>query len=245
MRALASDFDGTIFFENGFRDEDLRQIQEYKKQGNMFGICTGRPLEDLKRDMVKELDLDFYICSTGALILDKEFNEIYKNVIKREVVEELVNKYIKTLGVYIQSDKGFLTVRNDVNNHIINDVINSLDDEQGEIYSVGLNAFDEENAKKICLELKQAYPHLEAYQNKGGIDIVPSGCSKGKGIQIIKDHFNIHHISGIGDSYNDIPLIKDSDCSFTFTSSPNEVIKHADYVVDSMSEAINILLKEI
>ncbi|MEG2751133.1 MAG: HAD hydrolase family protein, partial [Anaerorhabdus sp.] len=94
MRALASDFDGTIFFEDGFRDEDLKQIQAYKKQGNMFGICTGRPLADLQRDMTKSLDLDFYICSTGALILDKEFNEIYKSVIERELVEELVNKYI-------------------------------------------------------------------------------------------------------------------------------------------------------
>lgn len=244
MRALASDFDGTIFFEDGFRDEDLKQIQAYKKQGNMFGICTGRPLADLQRDMTKSLDLDFYICSTGALILDKEFNEIYKSVIERKLVEELVNKYIKTLGVYIQSDCGFMTMRNEVNNRVINDVINSLDDEKGEIYSVGLNAFNEENAKKICLELKEAYPDLEAYQNKGGIDIVPSGCSKGKGIQIIKNHFNIHHISGIGDSYNDIPLIRDSDCSFTFKSSPKEVIAHADYVVDSMSDAINILLKE-
>ena len=61
MRALASDFDGTIFFEDGFRDEDLKQIQAYKKQGNMFGICTGRPLADLQRDMTKSLDLDFYI----------------------------------------------------------------------------------------------------------------------------------------------------------------------------------------
>ena len=44
MKVLASDFDGTIYFEDGFHQEDMKKIKEFQKSGHLFGICTGRPL---------------------------------------------------------------------------------------------------------------------------------------------------------------------------------------------------------
>ena len=43
---------------------------------------------------------------------------------------------------------------------------------------------------------------------------------------------------GIGDSYNDLPLFKASDYSFTFHSSPDSLKEEVDDVVSSVSEAI-------
>ena len=47
---------------------------------------------------------------------------------------------------------------------------------------------------------------------------------------------------GIGDSYNDLPLFKASDYSFTFHSSPDSLKKEVNDVVSSVSEAINKVL---
>ena len=48
---------------------------------------------------------------------------------------------------------------------------------------------------------------------------------------------------GIGDSYNDIELLKAADISFCFDYSPIEVKNETDYIVDSVCEAIKIILQ--
>ena len=48
---------------------------------------------------------------------------------------------------------------------------------------------------------------------------------------------------GIGDSYNDIELLKAADISFCFDYSPIEVKNEADHIVDSVCEAIKIILQ--
>ncbi|WP_305151900.1 HAD hydrolase family protein [uncultured Dubosiella sp.] len=42
MKWLASDYDGTLYFEDGYKQEDLEAIRAFQKQGNMFGLCSGR-----------------------------------------------------------------------------------------------------------------------------------------------------------------------------------------------------------
>ena len=64
MKALASDFDGTLFFENeisDFRKDDLIAIKRFQKEGHLFGICTGRPLNGIIPHVQDKIDFDFYI----------------------------------------------------------------------------------------------------------------------------------------------------------------------------------------
>ena len=59
----------------------------------------------------------------------------------------------------------------------------------------------------------------------------------------VKELLNIDDMSGIGDSYNDIPMLDVVDCSFTFKNSPLMIQQQVSYVVDSVAEAISILMK--
>ena len=54
----------------------------------------------------------------------------------------------------------------------------------------------------------------------------------------MKKHLNAEEMLGIGDSYNDLPLFKESDRSFTFHSSPEDIKLQVNDVVNSVSEAI-------
>ena len=56
--------------------------------------------------------------------------------------------------------------------------------------------------------------------------------------------FDVDYVSGIGDSYNDLPMLDVVNNALTFHSSPDEVKAHADMLVDSISEAINGLLND-
>ena len=57
----------------------------------------------------------------------------------------------------------------------------------------------------------------------------------------LKDTLHIDKIAGIGDSFNDIPLLEQVDVSFTFTTSDQRVKDKADYIVDSVAQSLEIL----
>ena len=42
MKVLASDYDGTLLFNEQFKEGDLKKIKEFQKAGNLFGLCSGR-----------------------------------------------------------------------------------------------------------------------------------------------------------------------------------------------------------
>lgn len=50
MKLLASDFDGTLLLHPNRNDNiilknDKKAIKKFQKEGNLFGICTGRSLD--------------------------------------------------------------------------------------------------------------------------------------------------------------------------------------------------------
>ena len=48
-------------------------------------------------------------------------------------------------------------------------------------------------------------------------------------------------MAGIGDSYNDLPMLKVVDTAFTFKTSPQEIQKKVHYCVNDIAEAIALL----
>ena len=57
----------------------------------------------------------------------------------------------------------------------------------------------------------------------------------------VRELFGIDRLGGIGDSYNDLPLIENADIGFTFPNSPKELKEAADEIVISVSQAIEKL----
>ena len=76
--------------------------------------------------------------------------------------------------------------------------------------------------------------------------MVLKGCSKGEGVNYVKERESIDtkDTYAIGDSYNDIPMFKEAGNSFTFETSEDGVKKEVKYIVNSVAEAIkNYCLK--
>ena len=207
MKALASDIDGTLVFNQQIKKQDKEAIEKYQKE-HLFGVCSGRPrcaLFDLEK-----LKLDFYILSSGAMILDKGLNIIQDFSMKKEIVQQIFNEYKKKAHIILQTgnaDVFYATLKEDYNPKL--KVISSFKEVEHEIIY--------------------------------GIDIVRKGCSKGTGIKIIKDYYHLEKVAGIGDSYNDLPMLKVVDTAFTFKTSPQEIQKQVHYCVNDIAEAIALL----
>lgn len=242
MKVLASDFDGTLFFDGKFKTEDIQKIKEFQKQGNLFGLCSGRPFKGIIATTDGQIDYDFYILCTGALVLNKQQEVIYKNTITPELLKRFYEKYMIDYKIFIQANFQIYAFEDDVLTGIVRQKITSLEEVEGDIYGISMNTGDENNAKKICQEIIDTFSELDAFQNKEFIDVVPKGSSKGNGISHLKTALGIQSIAGIGDSYNDITMLDEVNQAFTFSNSPDVVKEHADYIVSSVAEAIDQLI---
>ena len=73
------------FFSDGVHKEDVEAIRTFQKQGNLFGLCTGRQLEGIKYPFggnrehpLTDIDFDFYITLSGGVIFNKKEEVIFE-----------------------------------------------------------------------------------------------------------------------------------------------------------------------
>ena len=107
------------------------------------------------------------------------------------------------------------------------------------IYGVSMRLPDENAAAEAARLIEEEYgDKVSAFQNLVNVDIVAAGCSKGTGAARVRELFPIGRMGGIGDSYNDLPLIEAADVGFTFPTAPEPLRDASDHIVLSVSQAI-------
>lgn len=236
MKAFATDLDGTLVFDRKVKDIDKEAIHMFQKD-NLFGVCTGRPVCSLFD--IEDIPFDFYIVSSGALLLDRNKEMIAEHIIDKNLARDIFNYYVNKATIIVQTNDLHHFYATGVYNNPLLTLINSFEDIGDlKVYSISLVFDTNEEAASYVLDVNERYPLLSGYQNNNSIDIVVKGVSKGTGVKAMKKHLNADEMFGIGDSYNDLPLFKASDHSFTFHSSPESVKEEVNDVVDSVSEAI-------
>lgn len=95
LQALASDIDHTLFFQERnpqISIQDCQAIQNYQNQGHLFGLCSGRPYQGVVH-LFQNLHPDFYIITSGALILDRALHVIYEKFIDYQILHQLFYQY--------------------------------------------------------------------------------------------------------------------------------------------------------
>ena len=254
-KVFASDFDGTLYFYQAEDDrklpkENVEKIRQYQAAGHLFGLCTGRQVGGLTPFITGFVEPDFYITSSGANIVDRNFGAILKRGVDREVADiltkELVPKgYRMTLDV-----EGDICVFAKMDYPGKYYVITGVDDApEGLIHQVSIHTESLEEAARMAREINERFgDKVEAFQNVVEIDIAPRGCSKGKGVIYLKEYMKEQigscRLYGIGDSMNDLPLIEASDVSYTFPYAPVELQRRVTKVVENICEALDDSMRE-
>ena len=183
--------------------------------------------------------------------LPKEFAPILKRGVDREIADAIVRE---------MNPKGYrltLDVEGDICVFARMDypgkyyVITGVDDApKGLIHQVSIHTESLDEARDISAYINRTYgDKVEAFQNVVEIDIAPKGCSKGKGVQFLKEYMKEKWgeciLYGIGDSINDLPLIEASDVSYTFPYAPTEVQEKVTMVVETIVDALDDSMKRM
>ena len=243
MKILASDFDGTIYFRHEkepYHQEDVDAIVKYQREGNLFGLCTGRPLMGILPFKCPDFDYDFYICNSGAMIYDKDYHLLLENYMEYDVLERVTKQFHTGVEIMVIAVDG-MSVFHPLEHSDFREKIDSIDQVKGKkLLGFALHFETSKEAEEAIDDFHLTYPEIDAYVNANAIDCVPKGCSKATGIRFIKEYFQCKEkdISAIGDNYNDIPMLTAVENSYTFQSSPDGVKEKVKYIVSSVAECI-------
>lgn len=232
--AFASDFDNTLYFKDGFHQEDLTEIKKKQKEGVLFGVCTGRSLQGVLLSTKGKISYDFYIVSTGSLILDKDKNILHSKPIPKEAIEKINNLYSSKYNIAYNSGYDFYSLHED---YEIMRHITDLNELPETLYGLSFLSDSITSAMEICRYLNKNIS-VSAYNNGPFVDITSRNSSKGKVLKEFKNICHLDRIACMGDSYNDIPMLKEADISFTFPSSPEEAKNTVTEIKPSICEAL-------
>lgn len=247
MFVFGTDFDDTLYFHDGvgIRQEDIDAIRRFKEAGHQFGLVSGRGRvmwPELVEMSQGKVDFDFRIFSNGACICDKDNNILYQIFLPEEAVRDIWTS-AKEAGVDLILHGEEKTYTTDANRQAPGDVIERLEDlDPARIYAISFDNTTPEG--KAYFDSMEGYDKAIMVSNSRFADFNPHGATKGAALNRLAHmmHESEDISAAIGDSFNDLSMLKDADISFTFASSPQEVQEAASYITDGVHEAVDLLL---
>lgn len=251
MKILASDFDGTLYVNNEISEKNKKAIKKLQDAGHLFGLCTGRPLMGVEK-FAEGVQFDFYILSTGAVVLNKDKEDIKRATYAIEVADRIAEiAYLEAIVMILYDYKMHFYKQigkkkaGDIIPVVVVDSFKELGIETIETMSILCNK--EDKAREMAAIINDKYGDVcSAHQNIDAVDIVPKNCSKATGLHNLQEYYRLQDedIYVIGDSYNDIVMFEASKHSFSFPYAPKEVSDKAERIVEDIAEAITIMLDE-
>lgn len=256
MNIIISDLDGTLLNCNEISEKNLHAIENWIKRGNVFSIATGRPLDDVKKNINIACFNYPVITNNGNLIYNFKNNSVlYKKSLSNICIENLLNKvknysepvnmilYGKDRSYIYSKDSLFITkhekkmlyyvINQDFQyfkDNILNILVQSTPEIMKEIYM-------------YCIENDE----VDAlYHENRLVDIYPEGISKGEAILELLCVENFEKIYVIGDDYNDMTMFQEKFIKVAVGNAVEELKKKADLIVaDYMSDAVYDLINKI
>lgn len=203
MKLLVSDFDGTYFtdLENLLKNNE--KIHEFRKNGNLFMLSSGRSFTSLKKMCKKyNIEYDYLSCCDGSILYDKNDNLITKHELNENILDEFLKLKELVNFDYIQysyqddyykeyKDNNLIGLNIVVKNELINNnFLKELKKLETKYLEYDFLIYTHDDTTFFCLKNK--------------------GINKSSTINYLKKllNLNLNDIYTIGDSENDYYMLK-------------------------------------
>ncbi len=240
---LATDLDGTLYTkENQIPKKNLEAIEYFIKEGGLFTVATGRPILSTKK-LIEGVPLSCpAITCNGQALFDFEKDEMVASTYYPDSVFDAISKVMDkfpTVGVELfQNLDDYILRENDYTIfHYKNETrrfwcdINTAPRENicKIIFSDAPNVIDEvlDFSKSIKCE---GFWFIRTDPKYAELQI--DGTGKGQALLQLAQMYDIpkSKVCGIGNYYNDEPLISASGIGALVNDSPDDMKHLADYV---------------
>lgn len=254
IRHIFCDLDGTLY-NNGISDENIKAIEDIEKEGVIFHVATGRVFKQAYNMLSKKIQLNgYFICENGSFIFDKNKNLIFKEPIDDYLVRKIISRfesdlahlYLKYNGNIILSG-GEEVFGNYTKDYILDKEMFKKEKFNNLVGNVGIVSNNMDELKRLEYYYKSEFSEVCDIYLSGPytLNIVPNHVSKRHGIEYICEKYNINlnEVATMGDSPNDICMLKDIKYSFAMDKSNKDVKESASYIVNSVRDGIEIIKK--
>ncbi|REJ09985.1 Cof-type HAD-IIB family hydrolase [Halobacillus trueperi] len=230
IKLIALDLDGTtVNHEGEVSEANTAAIKKAKEKGIHVVLSTGRSLSRC-RNIAEDLGRSSYIVTiNGGEIYDHDFNLVEQNRLEHKHVERLW-ELKEEHGLYFWSStvQGLYNTQNPFDQEIVDyDWLKfGFDIEDDEVRQVIL---DEVNANQD-LEVTNSSPT--------NIEINPVGVNKAAALLKVCQWLDLEmdQVMAVGDSMNDIAMIREAGFGVAMGNAQEPVKKEADFVTASNKE---------
>ncbi len=251
MKLLATDYDGTLNYGGRVMEEDVEAIRQWRKQGNLFVIATGRSKESIDVELKKNnIEVDFLVTNNGGMVFDHDGTEYESNYLDTITALDIiyVAKSTEGVGGYVVNDgykRHRIIIREDILDGRHDNLAPDLREEEvmdlGRFSQIVITCNDINVSLAICEEMNRYLSHkIVAYANDHFVNVVPAGVSKATGLEFVHEFAGVDEqdVYVVTDGYNDIPLLEEFDNNYAMEMAPAEVAMHAKQLCKSLHEAI-------
>lgn len=258
IKLFVSDLDGTLLSKDiSISEEDKKALDALKSNDVQIAIATGRmDIEIVKiQDMIRE---SYHrISQNGAFVYTKDNTLLHTSTFEPIIAKNLYSIIRKSDLIHLVADQhcNYTEYWNPLFDSIKTKTLAPLKENKELYQNIGnfifpskfiiLGEFDKIN--RFQQTLNEQFSHeIETYiSDKQCLDVMPKNISKGNAVQILMNHFHIkaNEVACIGDSFNDVPMLEMTPYSFAMENALPGVKDKANYIVKSVSEAIEMILK--
>lgn len=249
-KMIVTDLDDTLLNSEGkISKEDKEMIMEAQRRGIKFVLASGRPTFAMRK-LAEELELDrygSYILSYngGVITCCESQEELLNESLKKEDLHRLY-EFSKEHKVHIITYLGDEIISESESEYI--DVEVNLTGMNHKLVCCFKEAVDQEAIKCIMLEepsyLKEVESKLKenlgeeysiAISKPFFLEVTKKGIDKGNSILKLAERLGIRsdEIIAVGDSYNDISMLKVAGKSVAVENAKPEIKAMVDYITTS------------
>lgn len=258
IKHIFCDLDGTLF-NGGISDKDKKAIKLAQNNGITFSIATGRVLNHSTSIMNEVENNGYLICENGAYIYDNNKTLIYKRILTDIQIKRIISFYKKL--DYIDENRDIIYLKLDGNivmavdgsdteymseGFIMDSTVLTRDTYNDCVGNIGILSEDPEKLNKLIYDFSlELGVDFDIYKSGSTtMNIVPKLVSKFDAIKIVckLEKLNLSEVSSIGDSPNDISMLKNIETSFSMEGADDSVKSFSKYETPTVADAINMII---
>ena len=255
---LATDIDGTLLNDKKeIPVENINAINHALDIGKAVVISSGRCVDECRHLFRAFPKMQYAICESGAYIYDIQNDQcIYSKPFDTETVQKILN-YSRTKDIMIQilGRKHMAISRESWENmkhfhmgqfqkhfmdygSIVDDIFEYCRENNWQAEKICLYHPDKA-AREITKKQIESLPVTLAYSEETSLEVSPIGIDKGNGLRILCEHLGIPlaQTIAVGDSYNDLQILKNCGLSVAVSNAKDEIKEICDVIVADNNHA--------
>ena len=241
MKLIATDYDGTLN-QNGVGRETIEAIRTWRKEGNKFGIVSGRgPDFFAELTHVLEKEYDFFISCNGGYATDNNGNLFFASQCGTINVRVFV-KELLTWGapiVELNYEGRCIRIVAEESEATYDYLWREMPEISG-FYKICTFLKDKHEVEVLAKKVDEKYGgQINALKNGKCLDIVPLGVDKAEGIRRICSIFEVDEqdVIAVGDELNDLAMLE-AFTSYGMSHGNPKIREKVNDVADSVGDVI-------